>query len=50
MSVILAKIMATQERNTVRFGYSFLPIANPKHVAVTVQVADPNKVTVQRQE
>ena len=50
VSVILAKIMATQERNTVRFGYSFLPIANPKHVAVTVQVADPNKVTVQRQE
>jgi hypothetical protein len=45
VSVILAKIMATQERHTVRFGYSFLPIANPKHAAVTVQVAEPQKVT-----
>lgn len=38
MSVILAKVAPTQERNTVRFGYSFLPIANPRHAAVTVQI------------
>jgi hypothetical protein len=40
MSIILPKIAPTAERNTVRFGYSFLPVANPKHVAVTVRVGD----------
>ena len=38
MSVISAKIAQSPEPNTVRFGYSFLPIANPNHRAVTVQV------------
>jgi hypothetical protein len=32
MSVILAKIVATAERTTVRFGYSFYPITNPRHM------------------
>lgn len=32
MSVILAKIAATAERTTVRFGYSFYPITNPRHM------------------
>lgn len=43
MSVILPKIAATAERNVVRFGYSFLPIANPRHNTVTVQVAGENR-------
>ncbi len=46
LSVILAKIKETDERNTARFGYTFLPFANPRHTAVTVHVADIGGVTV----
>ena len=46
LSVILAKIMPTQDRDTVRFGYSFLPVANPKHTAVKTQIAEPTRLTV----
>ncbi len=45
MSVILPKIAPTPERNTVRFGYSFLPVANPKHVSVAVRVGDKPTLT-----
>jgi hypothetical protein len=38
VAVVMPKIMATS-RDTARFGYSFLPIANPRHSAVTVAVA-----------
>ena len=40
IAIIVPKIAPTAERNTVRFGYSFMPIANPKHVSVTVRVGD----------
>ena len=43
MSVILPKIVPTAERRTVRFTHSFLPIANPRHLAVTVQVGDSSR-------
>jgi hypothetical protein len=45
MSVILAKIKPTTDREVVRFGYSFYPMANPRHTAVDVQVADGNRPT-----
>lgn len=37
ISVILGKIGATKDRDTVRFGYSFLPVTNPRHAAVKVE-------------
>ena len=40
MSLIFPKIAATAERNTERFGYSFLPVPNPQHTAVAVRVGD----------
>ncbi len=41
MSVIMGKIAATSEPHVVRFGYSFLPIPNPRHAAVKVQIGVP---------
>jgi hypothetical protein len=44
MSVIMGKIAATPEPHVVRFGYSFLPIPNPRHAAVKVQIGGPDAV------
>ncbi len=46
MSIIIPKIGTTGERNTVQFGYSFLPIANPRHAAVAIQIGGENKAIV----
>jgi hypothetical protein len=38
MSAIRAKIIPAQERDSARFCYSFLPVPNPRHHAVTVRI------------
>jgi hypothetical protein len=48
VSVILAKIRATQDRDTVRFGYSFYPVPNPRQSAVEVKVAEVPGATARR--
>ncbi len=48
ISVILAKVLPTQAHDTVRFGYSFYPIPNPRQSAIEVKVADVPGVTDRR--
>jgi len=48
VSVILAKIKATPNHDTVRFGYSFYPIPNPRQSAIEVKVADVPGATARR--
>ncbi len=40
ISVILAKVLPTPAADTVRFGYSFYPVPNPRQSAIEVKVAD----------
>ena len=45
IGVIMGKVAATAEAHVIRFGYSFLPVANPRHTAVKVRIGDSGGAT-----